>query len=326
MVELTRHHSQVHSVFDLLGRDENDLTAALGFTLANSPALLAAIAKRLRPHLQPVDVDQAHVALEVRDPKGRTDLEITLPGALIICEAKRGWLLPGKDQLRRYVGRIRRHGAGVLVTLSQASKDLADYSIPAELQGVPIVHLPWSEVMTDITAVASKCRGRERLWIGELQTYLKGVVRVRDVADSRTYCVSLSTARTGGQRDLTFIEWVTDEHTYYHPYGMNRWPAEPPNFIAFRWDGAVQRIHRIIKSDVVPTLLDRFPDLPANEKTLRPHAIYTLSKTRLPPVEPIPNGAPYRANRFWVLLDQLQTAPTLAAAYKRSRTLLDEQK
>lgn len=38
----------VESVFDLLGRDENDLTAALGFTLARSPTFMTSAAT---PHL-----------------------------------------------------------------------------------------------------------------------------------------------------------------------------------------------------------------------------------------------------------------------------------
>jgi hypothetical protein len=40
---LTRHGREVGSVFDLLGRDENDLTAALAYTLARSPALLSGV-------------------------------------------------------------------------------------------------------------------------------------------------------------------------------------------------------------------------------------------------------------------------------------------
>lgn len=91
--------------------------------------------------------------------------------------------------------------------------------------------------------------------------------------------------------------------------------------MAFRWDGAVRRIHRIDEADVVPTLLDRYPDLPATDLTMRPHAVYKLSKRRLPTLEPIPNGASYRAIRLWVLLDQLQTADTLAEAHKRTHAM-----
>jgi hypothetical protein len=60
---------------------------------------------------------------------------------------------------------------------------------------------------------------------------------------------------------------------------------------------------------------------PCSPPHRRPHAVYKLSKRRLPPLEPIANGAQYRAIRLWVLLDQLQTANTLAEAHKRTREL-----
>lgn len=320
MPDLTLHGADVHSVFDLLGHNENDLTSALGFTFKNCPRFLAAVLARLSSQLGAPLSEPVSIAMEVRDKKGRTDLEIRLTDGLVICEAKRGWLLPSTPQLSKYAGRIRRGRNGVLVTLSQASHALAA-KLPAEVRGVPVLHLPWTEVLEAISEVRPACRGRERFWLDELQSYLTEVIRVRSVADSWTYCVALNRQRTGGKKDLTFIEWVTDALTYYHPYGISGWPTEPPNFIAFRWDGAVRRIHRIEKADVYPTLLDRFPDLPATELTMRPHAVYKLSKRPLPPHEPIKNGAQYRAIRLWVLLDQLQTADTLASAHKRTRDL-----
>lgn len=320
MALTTRHGADVASVFDLLGRDENDLTSALGFTLANSPRLMKTILQRLGTSLGTPLSGEADIAMEVRDKDGRTDLEIRLADTLLIFEAKRDWLVPSVSQLSQYAPRIRSHGA--LVTLSQASRALAAFQLPEQVRGVPVVHLPWIEIVQDIAKVSQGLRGRERVWLEELAAYLKGVIRMRDVADSRTYCVSLNDQHTGGKLDLTFIEWVTEKFTYYHPYGIHGWPTEPPNFMAFRWGGAVQRIHRVERADVVPTLLDRFPDLPGNEFTLRPHAVYKLSKRRLPPLEPIPYGAQYRANRFWVLLDQLQTAGTLAEALKRSHKLM----
>ena len=320
MGDLTLHGSDVNSVFDLLGQNENDLTSALGFALAACPPLLNVVLGRLGSQLGTRMAGDASIALEVRDKKGRTDLEIRLADALVICEAKRGWLLPSTSQLSQYAGRVRRRGSGALVTLSQASHALAA-KLPSEVLGVPVIHLPWTDVLADISDVRAECRGRQRFWLEELRKYLLGVVRVRSIADSWTYCVVLNHHRTGGKRDLTFIQWVTDALTYYHPYGVSGWPTEPPNFMAFRWEGHVRRIHRVEEADVVPTLLDRYPDLPANELTMRPHAVYKLSKRRLPPLEPIANGAQYRAIRLWVLLDQLQTADTLAEAHKRTREL-----
>jgi hypothetical protein len=138
------------------------------------------------------------------------------------------------------------------------------------------------------------------------------------VADSWTYCVVLNDERPAG--GASFKEFVNDQHRYFHPYGMGGWPTEPPNFMAFRWDGFVQRIHRVVDAKVVPHLAERWPYMKTNPDADRPHAVYELGP-RLPPHEPIPSGATYRAARLWVLLDQLQTAPTLAEAIARTREL-----
>lgn len=324
MAELTRHGSAVSSVFTLLGTLENDLTAALGYTFARSPALRAAILQRVWPTTTPPSTEGASLALEVSDDDGRTDLEMRLPGALVIFEAKRGWMVPTQAQLARYAGRIAEHpDGGVLVTLSQASHDLAmAYGLPRQIAGVPLVHLPWAEVVDDITVVRRACRGTERVWLDELHAYLKEVIQMRSPEDCKTYCVVLNNAKPGDGGALTFLQYVTAAHCYFHPYGAgNSWPSEPPNFLAFRWDGAVQRIHRVTHAEVIPSLLHRFPDVPANPITTSPHAVYDLGP-RFPPFDPIPNGKPYRAARLWVLLDQLQTAPTLADAIDGTRELL----
>ncbi|WP_342314737.1 hypothetical protein LIX17_25050 (plasmid) [Mycobacterium avium subsp. hominissuis] len=323
MASLTRYGSEVGSAFSLLGQNENDLTAALGFTMARCTALSGAVLSRVWPHLG--GDEDVSFALEVRAEVGRTDLEVRLPAssALVIFEAKRDWLLPTPTQLAQYVTRIHRYGSGALVSLSQASAALAETQLPKEIQGVPVVHLPWRDVLADITEARTISRGRERIWLEELHTYLMEVIRVRTVADSLVYSVVLSEDRPGGEDTPTFREFVTEQLSYFHPYGMGGWPTDPPNFMAFRWGGAVQRIHRVMRADVVPTIRDRYPYLPEGDASDRPHAVYDLGP-RIPPLEPIPNGAGiYPSSRLWVLLDQLQTAPTLKDAIAGTRALQD---
>lgn len=219
MAELTRHGASVSSVLDLLGTNENDLTSALGFALVKSTALLAAIVQRVWPAATGADLEAATLALEVRGDVGRTDLQIALPSALLIIEAKRDWLLPTVGQLRAYAPRVRAHGAGALVTLSQASGALARAQVPPEVDGVSVAHLSWRDVLVDLDAVRRDRRGLERVWLDELTTYLKGVVRLRSVADSWTYCVVLNNERPGDGGERTFRQYVADDHVYFHPYG-----------------------------------------------------------------------------------------------------------
>ena len=259
------------------------------------------------------------LALEVRGEKGRTDLELRVGDALFIVEAKRGWLMPSVAQLEQYAHRIAHRGVGALLTLSQASQALAATSLPAQVDGVPVVHLPWTDVLSDIDAVQLDCRGHERMWLDELRTYLKGVVRVRDIADSWTYCVVLDDEKPGG--GATFKEIVVEQLMYFHPYGQGGWPTERPNFMAFRWDGAVRRIHRVVKADAINPPARALPVYDYEEESVCSATTRCIrpSVHELPPYDPIPNGAPYRATRLWVLLDQLQTAPGLAEAIANTR-------
>jgi hypothetical protein len=319
--DLTRHGVGVSSVFDILGKDENDLTAALGFVLAHCPMVRAAALERRWPEGRGLAQQHVSFALEVRDRDGRTDLEIQLGRALLIVEAKRGWVLPKQDQLGRYAHRIAKEvGPGALVTLSQASQALAAMDLPDEISGVPVRHLAWRDVFADISAVRGSCRGRERLWLDEFRAYLKGVVRVRQVEDSWTYCVAVNDKMPDDGGSFTFREYVTEDNRYFHPFVIAGWPTEFPNFLAFRWDNAVQRIHRVEHAEVVPSLRVKYPKLRKSPGCERPHVVYDLGP-RLPPLKPIPNGTNYRAARLWVILDQLQTGPTLKDALAGTRAL-----
>lgn len=215
-VPLTRYGREVSSVFDLLGRDENDLTAAFGFALARSPGLLRRIVQRVAPGAGGED---AELRLETRDDGGRTDLEISTGDQLIVIEAKRGWLVPGETKLAKYAPRITLHGGGVLVSLSAASPDWARRTLPGTVRGVPVTHLPWEQVRLDTEDARGAARGRERAWLDEFADYLRKAIRMRDPADSWTYCVVISNDRPGGDGPRTFREFVTGEECYFHPYG-----------------------------------------------------------------------------------------------------------
>jgi hypothetical protein len=59
----------------------------------------------------------------------------------------------------------------------------------------------------------------------------------------------------------TFKEIVTEQSRFFHPYGVKGWPTEPPNFWAYRWDGAVRRIHRVVSYEVVSDLSEVWPEM-----------------------------------------------------------------
>jgi hypothetical protein len=222
--ELRRYGRAVASVFDLLGHGEVDLTAALGWTLSQSPTLLDLLWKRLG---LPSSPDGARIDLEVADGQGRTDLEIANDHATVIIEAKKGWLVPGETQLAKYVPRMSGAPHPVLVSLSDSSASWAATQLGVSVQGIPVRHLPWDSIRNDLRSARRLTRTVERHWLEELTTYLAGATAVRDPAEQWVYCVVVSNDAQGGPR--TFRDYVTTERRYFHPFGgRNGWPKRPP--------------------------------------------------------------------------------------------------
>lgn len=86
-----------------------------------------------------------------------------------------------------------------------------------------------------------------------------------------------SDGRPGGRGSRTFFEFVLKENVYYHPFGWGGgWPTLPPNFFAFRWAGHVRRIQRVMDHEVIPDLQSRWPDIPEDAGTTRPHIVDQL--------------------------------------------------
>lgn len=318
-VSLSLHGREMNSVFSLLGSDENDLTAALGWTLAHSPRLLQVLTAELSP--RPTE-PTIMIDLEVTDGAARTDLELHGADHGVIVEAKRGWQLPTVEQLALYASRLKGIPVAHLLTLSDCSPEWTKLQLPSSVEGITVTHLPWSHVMRHLATARRGTGGHERVWLDQLETFLKEALRMIAVNNAEVYCVVLSHARPGDGGPHTYRE-VVEQGFYYYPYGWGHgWPPIPPNFLAFRWENQVQRVHRVIDYEVIPTLQDRWPDIPPIDDTDRPHLLCRLGPALR--MDPLPTGINYRANRIWVLLDQLFTARTLQEAYLSSQRLRGE--
>jgi hypothetical protein len=109
--DLILHARNVPTVFDLLGHDENDMTAALGWGLARNPALLNAFVAVVASAGDVTDDLVVELQMHDETDRGFTDIELRSPALHVIVEAKRGWSLPSKAQLRRYEARFASAGA-----------------------------------------------------------------------------------------------------------------------------------------------------------------------------------------------------------------------
>lgn len=318
MTAITVHGRPVHTVFDLLGQRENDLTYALGWGLASAPELTRA----LLADLYGEDVGQPTlVALqETADDRGYTDIELIAERAHLVIEAKRGWILPTHAQLARYAPRLAPSPSPLLVALTECSPAFARRRLPADVGGVIVHHRSWSRVVQIADEAARHGTHSERRLVAELTRYLRSVMTMQNVTSNWTYVVAITWATPEGW-SISSRNVLLQKGLYFHPYGQGRgWPKVPPNYMAFRWDGYVQQVNHVDSYLVVDDLHDAVEEIPAGA-TEYPHIVYRLGPP-IPLAQPVRSGTNYRAARLWVALDLLLTSATLkeALAATRART------
>jgi len=129
MIDLYLHGHQVHSVFQLLGEDENDISSSVAWALASCPSFRSAFLEsqvKYKARGEEVVIRLQHS----EKTGGRTDIEIESAGSLyVIIEAKKGWQLPGREQLRKYANRVNFKSSQapvrLILVLSECSQEYA---------------------------------------------------------------------------------------------------------------------------------------------------------------------------------------------------------
>ncbi len=175
---------------------------------------------------------------------------------------------------------------------------------------VPTSHLRWREITAEI-ARATGTHAERRL-LRELETYLRSATMTQNVGSNSVYIVSLG----GGRPDWSTISWrdvVTLHGKYFHPIGST-WPKDPPNYIGFRFDGILQRIHHVDDSVVVNDLHDAFSEI-TPRRLVGPHFVHTLGPA-IVPATTVKLGKLYPRGRHYAAIDLLLTSQTV---YDRRR-------
>ena len=311
---LIRAGTEVRTVFDLLGTAENDLTAAYGWALSQVPALARAL---LADVYGDVVGDATSVTLQMfGDDKGFTDIEVNAEQVHLIIEAKVGWVLPQLPQLERYAPRVESLANPLILSVSGCTVEFAAHRLPPSVMGVPVRHRSWSQLAALAEHVARDGSHAARRLLRELATYLRGATTMQNKSSNWTYCVSLGPVPFTDW-GITFFEVVQQRHKYFHPYASGgSWPRTAPNFLAFRWNGAVRQAHHVEGFRIVGDLHEAFDEIPEGHGT---HVIYDLGPDIMQG-RVLPSGGNYRANRNWVYLDLLLTSATLKEALAASTT------
>jgi len=140
---------------------------------------------------------------------------------------------------------------------------------------------------------------------------------MQNVDSNRVYVVALAQGKPKGW-GISWIDIVNKRRCYFHPVGGGRggWPKEPPNYIAFRYNGKLQSIHHIQGYGVFKNPHEKFPEIPVTE--WEPHFLYHLGPAFGPEKE-VRTGNIYPNGRVWCMLDTLFTEATIFDARNVSK-------
>jgi hypothetical protein len=316
MVDLVLHARSVKTVFDLIGHLENDMTAALGWTLSRNSALLDAflgvttgmgVPQSLVVELQEHDQNDG----------GYTDVELRSSEIHVIIEAKRGWTVPSEAQLRRYEARFLASGAPIarFVVLTQngaaevVRHQLGAWSPPSPIE---LRVLGWSDVVGLARKAAHVGSPVERNFADGLATYLFGVADMRDTNSNKVWVVPLQVnGWDGWPSDLTPVSEV-ERHRLYHYPSEGSYPRVVPNYIAFRYGGRLQSIHHVDGYEIVNSPYPNVPGAPRIAWDL-PHFLLRLGAP-IKPAHTVASGGVFGSARHTADLDLLLTSASVKEA------------
>lgn len=326
MSTLISYGNEVHSIFQLLGENENSITLSISWALSKCPAFMKSIVREIfNIEVNPDDVLVHNQRYDT--DTGITDIELKDSSTFhIIFEAKRGWALPGAEQLTKYS--LREDFANnpvehkAIVSMSECSKDYASFNLPfQEINGVPVMHLSWKDVYKLAYCSRTDSNYEQKNLILELQEYLKGIMTMQNKYSNLTYVVALS-AKKPENCSISWLDIVQKLDKYCCPVGINGWPKEPPNYIAFRYDGKLQSIHHIDNYITTKNLHDEVEEI-SDEVLDNNHFVFKLGPAIIPAKE-VKTGKIYPNGRVWAMLDTLLTSDTISQARDITRQRLSK--
>ena len=217
---------------------------------------------------------------------GITDIEITdYKNFHMVIEAKRGWLLPGAEQLTKYSIRSSfvntTYAYKHIVSMSECTQEYAKSRLPFQMvNGIPVSHLSYREVYRMALNSKARSNNEQKHLLQEFCEYLRWIMTMQKLDSNMVYVVALSAQRPE-RCSITWIDIVQKHNKYFCPVGGNGWPKEPPNYIAFRYSGQLQSIHHIEGYSVTNNIHDEIQEMPDEVWNVE-HYVYRLGPASHP--------------------------------------------
>ena len=306
MNNLILHGRNVESIFELLGTNENDITFSLSWCLANIKPFQSKF----------IENEDELVNLEIRlqefgEDGGFTDIELFSDKIFYIIEAKKGWNLPTKSQLNRYVSRFKEFDEfkNKIIVVSECRKEYAMKIIKDYNLNISIDFISWQEIHKWLDEIRHKCNLSQKNLIDQLDIYFSKVITMQDNDSNEVFCVVVSDEKLVG--DFTFLD-VVKKGYYFYPL-RSIWPKNPPNYIAFRYKGKLLSIHHVDGYDIVEVPDKYLPELKGWGNWKYPHFMLKLGKGFKPEHE-VRNGDIYASQHIKCSIDTLFTSKTIKEA------------
>jgi len=260
-------NEEINSVFSLIGNKENDISKSVIWVLKECPEVLKELIETTCGiDINPDDVSIQYQSFErVNEENAFTDIEITdYKQFHIIIEAKRGWILPGYHQLKKYSEKTSFANSDIAIkkmfSLSECSEEYADKYLPFKISpnGIPIGHISWKVLKELCESAIKDSNNRQKNLIREFLVYLGGIMGTPNNKSNEVYVVSLSNEShcTAGK---TYIDVVEECNKYFCPVSWFKNINNIPNYLAFRYNGKLQRISHVDSYIVTRNRKDEIP-------------------------------------------------------------------
>lgn len=294
------------------------MTYGLGYVLSRSPTLVRCTLDQFGH--RNVDPQLCKVLLqrhESRD-KGFSDIEIWYrEKRLLIIEAKKGWILPSQGQLGKYKSRFRENDFTPSIgVLSECSVEYAKRHLDRQYP-----YVSWKALYTLLQKAYKEAKSTiEKNHLQEYSTYLSKLTSMDREQSNLTYCVSLSRTKVPNS-EVSFLDVVYKYNCYFYPYSSKSgWPLEAPNYIAFRFDGRLQSIHKVEAFTVNDNLHQSMPEV-FSDTSPDVHFFLQLGPA-IKPGKVVKNGSIWPNGRYWCMIDTLLTCNTVEEARDISKERL----
>jgi len=327
MIELYLHNRALVSIIELLGDNENDITAGIGWALSHSPAFLNALMRQVFPNVSKPKI-QRIMLQDYHNSHGITDIEIIGEEVHCIIEAKRGWNVPREHQLQKYAAKLSssRSRYCALVVMAECSDEYARLGLYLRrfVSGFKVIYLSWGDVF-DICSPASTCTHAEKRLLTELHTYLRRIVSMQDQESNLVYVIAAGGPSVQDWCGMSWRDYVLRNRLFFLPVdGRAHWPKEdPPNYLGFRYEGKLS-IHHVEKYEIVSALPGHIPRVRRRKSWMdEPHYLCKLGPPIIDPPHEIRATKKLRNFPVKAALDLLLTCKTIPAARNKTNKRLN---